>query len=147
MYGFEHVSSPFKRISYTIGENVGNHFMAFTKVSLTIEMKLVQAARFWHWQRSFLSSVIMGKSFLSIGFFSVRHCMMSLKWTGSHFPLTDVGFSIHERQVGFSPWHSVVYCTVVPLQAFTNTQDFYIVLFVSFALVSKSIMVFFCWEH
>lgn len=142
MYGFEHVSSPFKRISYTIGENVGNHFMAFTKVSLTIEMKLVKAARFWHWQRSFLSSVIMGKSFLSFGFFSVRHCMMSLKWT-AHFPLKDVGFSIHERQVGSSQ-HSMVYCIVFPLQAFTNTQDCYIFLFVSFALVSKSIMVFFC---
>lgn len=120
MYGFEHFSSPYKIIFCTIGENVGNRFMAFT---ITIKMKLLKAARFWHWQRSFLSSVIMGKSLPSIGFFSFIHSLMSLKWTWSHFPLKDLWFLIHERQVGFSCWHSIAYCSIILLQAFTDTQD------------------------
>lgn len=41
--GFEHFSSPFKIISSTIGENVSNPFMAFTKISIIVKVKLVNA--------------------------------------------------------------------------------------------------------
>lgn len=82
----EHFSLPFKRISSAIGENVGNHSVAFTKINITIKMKLVKACRFLPQQGPSSGFVIIDKSFPSIGLNSLIDCMMDLKWILSHFP-------------------------------------------------------------
>lgn len=46
MCGLEHFSLPFKRIPFTVGENVGNHFVALTKINIQIKMKLAKASGF-----------------------------------------------------------------------------------------------------
>lgn len=64
---------------------MGNHSVAFTKISITIKMKLVKASRFLPQQGPSSDFVNMGKSFPSIGWYSLIDCMMGLKWTLSHF--------------------------------------------------------------
>lgn len=68
-----------------MGENVSNPFMAFTKISIIIKVKLVNA----------LSSAStedlpqlcdLWQVIPSHGFFSFIHCMVALKLMESHFP-------------------------------------------------------------